>query len=377
MLSGLDTKREIMKRMLICLLYTSLLCIGAQARALFSEDFNAEISVKGRHRQAQTGLPVKHGYDVMPGWTRLGETMPTHFVEHASGDWALMLVANRPEQNVFIQTKGFAANAKGHTYTVSFDLGPAVYQALSQTTAAQDQIAVELLRADATVLQKHRVRPGKWEGKTRFANYLFPYVGDGSGPLRFRISPVYTAGTRFYGAIDNLQVFGSHTEANSAARKRAADAKRARQAVLEAKRRWAQRLEKCSPLEKDWLFQAGNNPTTKRVQQEISWTRQLAERIGQAAEKLDLSAELKQLGTLEKKLQDEAKKASAVDLYLALRRLKRAISFKNPAIDFSKILLVDNPYPGDHHESGHRHGYRAQGAGRLLVLEGLTAGLIL
>jgi len=47
------------------------------------------------------------------------------------------------------------------------------------------------------------------------------------------------------------------------------------------------------------------------------------------------------------------------------------MAFKNPAVDFSRILLVDNPYPGDRHESGHRHGYRARGTGRLLVLEGL------
>lgn len=39
-------------------------------------------------------------------------------------------------------------------------------------------------------------------------------------------------------------------------------------------------IEKRTSLEKEWLFQAGNNPTVQRVQDEIIWTRQLAERIG-------------------------------------------------------------------------------------------------
>ncbi len=106
-------------RLLVCLLYASSFSFAANASPLFTEDFNAEISVKGRHRQAQTGLPIKHGYDAMPGWTRLGEGMPAHFVEHTPGDWALMVVAREPNQNVFTLKKGFAANDVGHTYTVS------------------------------------------------------------------------------------------------------------------------------------------------------------------------------------------------------------------------------------------------------------------
>jgi len=61
--------------------------------------------------------------------------------------------------------------------------------------------------------------------------------------------------------------------------------------------------------------------------------------------------------------------------YLAVRRIKRDIMLKNPVVNFEKILLVDNPYPVHNHESGHRHGYRGfrgEGMGRLLVLEGLN-----
>ncbi len=396
-------------RLLACLLYASLFSFAAHASPLFTEDFNAEISVRGRHRQAQTGLPIKHGYDAMPGWTRLGEGMPAHFVEHTPGDWALMVVAREPNQNVFTLNKGFAANCLGHTYTVSFDVGPAVYQALSQVTTAEEQLAIELLRTDGTVLKRHQVRPGKWEAQRVLRNCSFTYEGDGSGPIRFRISPVFTSGTRFYGAIDNLQVFGSKAEAESAVRKRVAEARRARE-ELERQRRL---IEQLPSLERDWMFQAGDNPTVERVQQEITWTRELAERIGKMSSKLDLTADFKQLRELEERLgaclgiqssrhspcavrpnhrvsgrsygtrsvpttvskhalTEETERTTAGELYLAVRRLKRAITFKNPAIDFTQILVVDNPYPNARHESAHRHGYRASGQGRLLILEGLN-----
>jgi hypothetical protein len=82
-----------MNRAITCILTAATLLHAAQAAPLFTEDFNAEIRVKGRHRQAQSGLPIKHGYDVMPGWTRHGAKMPSHFVERAPGDWSLMVVA--------------------------------------------------------------------------------------------------------------------------------------------------------------------------------------------------------------------------------------------------------------------------------------------
>ncbi len=84
-----------LQRILVCLLHAYLFSTVAYAAPLFTEDFNAEISIKGRHHQAQSGLPIKHGYDAMPGWTRLGDKMPAHFVESSSGDWALMVVANK------------------------------------------------------------------------------------------------------------------------------------------------------------------------------------------------------------------------------------------------------------------------------------------
>jgi len=128
-----------------------------------------------------------------------------------------------------------------------------------------------------------------------------------------------------------------------------------------------------APLERDWLLQAGGKPTAERVRQEIGWTRGLAARLLKDVRKPDLSAELKQLDGLEEDVKDGAQ--SATELYLAIRRVKRAITFKNPAVDFSQVLLVDNPRPNHNHESGHRHGYRGfrkNKTGRLLVLEGLS-----
>ena len=61
-------------------------------------------------------------------------------------------------------------------------------------------------------------------------------------------------------------------------------------------------------------------------------------------------------------------------LYLAVRRLKRRILLKHPAVDFSQVVFVDVPhsYP---HESMHRVFPHAQeNCGRLLLLDGLHPG---
>jgi len=348
------------------------------AAALFTEDFNAEVSTGRRHAQAQSELPIKVTGAVMRGWTRQGGGMPSHFVERAPGDWALMVVAKAAGQNTFTLNKGLAANDRDHIYFVAFDTSPAVYEALSQTTAAGDQLAVELIRADGTVLASHSVKPGKWEGKTVFASHAFSYTGDGSGLLRLRIFPVFTSGTRFYGAIDNLQVFGSAAGAEAALKQRVAAVRQAREAILKEKRELAQLLARCTPLERDWVFQAENRPTVKRARQEIAWARELADRLAKGAEKPDLHAELAQLGQLEAKLRDDAGRADAVavTLYLSVRRVKRRIMMRNPVIDFGQLLLIDQPYPSRggrnwRHEAIHRLGHRAVPGGRLLVLDGL------
>lgn len=65
------------------------------------------------------------------------------------------------------------------------------------------------------------------------------------------------------------------------------------------------------------------------------------------------------------------------ELYFAVRRVKRSILFKNPALDFSQLLFIDQPLPQGPeslHEAIHRMGIMAVPGGRLVVLDGLHPG---
>ena len=71
------------------------------------------------------------------------------------------------------------------------------------------------------------------------------------------------------------------------------------------------------------------------------------------------------------------RKRNAKELYLAVRRIKREVMFKNPAVDFSQMLFIDQPMPQGSestHEAVHRLGMMAVPGGRLLVLDGLDPG---
>jgi len=121
-------------------------------------------------------------------------------------------------------------------------------------------------------------------------------------------------------------------------------------------------------LERDWLHQAGNNPSAGRTRSEIKWTRELAARIKGSFEK-----ELAELAALEKRLAQV--KGADAGLYFLVREIKRRIMFKNPVVDFDKVLFVDMPFPAGSewpHETRHRLGYMTVPGGRLLVLEGLS-----
>jgi len=65
------------------------------------------------------------------------------------------------------------------------------------------------------------------------------------------------------------------------------------------------------------------------------------------------------------------------DFYFSVRRVKRNILLKNPVLDFSRLLLIDQPLPQgpeSRHEAIHRMGIMAVPGGRLLVLDGLHPG---
>ena len=127
-------------------------------------------------------------------------------------------------------------------------------------------------------------------------------------------------------------------------------------------------------LERDWLHQADRNPTPERIADEIKWARELAARIhADFPEKGGSAKELATLAKLEK--QAAELKAPDKDLYFKVREIKRTVMFKNPLVDFDKVLFVDMPYPQGsewHHETRHQLGYMAVPGARLLILEGLS-----
>lgn len=134
-------------------------------------------------------------------------------------------------------------------------------------------------------------------------------------------------------------------------------------------------------LREDWLFQAEEHALVDRARQEIGWARELADRLAKSPQAPKLDGELADLRRLEERLQKLAARADegpdAEKLYLAVRQVKRRILFKNPAIDFSQVLLIDNPYPQGAewpHQARHRNGMMSVPGGRLLVLDGLHPG---
>jgi hypothetical protein len=133
-------------------------------------------------------------------------------------------------------------------------------------------------------------------------------------------------------------------------------------------------------LQSDWLFQAENEPTVKKVFDEIRWARELASRLEMSPKGPNLRNERQELDKLEKetgRLKDDTSDTMVRGLYFAVRRVKRRIVLKNPAVDFTKVLFIDNPYPKGSewkHQARHRDGMMAVPGGRLLLLDGLHPG---
>ena len=133
-----------------------------------------------------------------------------------------------------------------------------------------------------------------------------------------------------------------------------------------------------SPLVSDWLFQAEERPLAERIRQEIGWTRELAARLARNPSSPNLRGDLADLEVLAGQAAAAGSPAlggkTARELYLAVRRVKRSIVFKNPAVDFTQLLFIDQPLPQgseSSHEAVHRLGMMAVPGGRLLLLEGL------
>jgi hypothetical protein len=141
----------------------------------------------------------------------------------------------------------------------------------------------------------------------------------------------------------------------------------------------------------DWLFQAQGRPTPNRIQREIEAAEELIGRMSGRYDKVNLktfSEELARLKQRVSKLSEGTSQARITQTYLAVRRIKRRIIFKNPAIDFSQILFIDQPYPRHpknrpwpydkkagqicSHENSHRNGMMAVPGGSLGILKNLS-----
>ncbi len=139
--------------------------------------------------------------------------------------------------------------------------------------------------------------------------------------------------------------------------------------------------EATAALESDWLFQAEGKKLATRTAEEIRWARELVSRLKQNHKTPSLESELSQLRILQQQLDNQAdNKADQTELkeiYFEVRKIKRRIMLKNPVINFTKVLFIDNPFPQGAewpHQARHRNGMMAVPGGRLLVLDGLHPG---
>ncbi len=119
-------------------------------------------------------------------------------------------------------------------------------------------------------------------------------------------------------------------------------------------------------IENDWWFQVDGKPDLAR---ELARTRAVAARFCRPGDGLDALAG----DAVNPALSPERFK----ETYLAIRRVRRGLLLDNPVIDFTRLLLVDMPYPQGRewqHETRHRLGYMAVPGGQLLVVDGLNFG---
>ena len=120
----------------------------------------------------------------------------------------------------------------------------------------------------------------------------------------------------------------------------------------------------------DWLAQRGTDTCADACRQELTRAERILQRM---ADRLDAAT----LGKWRKTLTEwhgRLAEPASDELYLGLRRMKRELLLADPAIDFSRILCIDNPYVHGSeaiHEIRHRNEDTATPGGRLLVLEGL------
>jgi len=174
--------------------------------AIFSEDFNS-ITQTNTGTQAHTGLTLG-AWDSLTGWTWSG-TNAVHDVDRILGVGKDIAVSFYSNNEITLNT-GFAANASGVVYTMTFDLGPSVWAAAYQASNSTDGLLVSLIRANGTTVASTTQLAGAWNGTSTAQDAMtsrtFVYTGDGTGVVRIKISSINPSADRFGGAIDNIVV---------------------------------------------------------------------------------------------------------------------------------------------------------------------------
>lgn len=191
-------------------LIASLIAVGltaashSHAELLAYYDLNGITNAQISDLQYQTGNQLVFGAE-LTDWTKSGFNA-VHAIQLSGttpggpGNYAIMIFGD----NLITQQTAFAANDTGKTYYASYDIGPTVYANPGQATQAGDQLRINLLRGDNSILASSVVAPGAWQGVQTFSQQYFSYVGDGSGPIRLQMRSEQPGNGRFSGAVDNM-----------------------------------------------------------------------------------------------------------------------------------------------------------------------------
>ncbi|MCU0981973.1 MAG: hypothetical protein MUF25_22700, partial [Pirellulaceae bacterium] len=116
-------------------------------------------------------------------------------------------------------------------------------------------------------------------------------------------------------------------------------------------------------LKADWLAQRGTDACADACRQELTRAERILQRMSERLDPAALGKWRKTLAEWRGRLTEPA----SDELYLGLRRMKRELLLADPALDFSSILCIDNPYVHGSeaiHEIRHRNEDTATPGGR-------------
>jgi len=176
------------------------------AGTIFSVNFN-DFTGSPTGTQYQTGHGIVSGASLV-GWVKEGADA-VRLVNYGAtaANWAVMIQGDE----TITMVSGVDANTDGATYTVSFDVGPAIFDNQGQGTGADDQLAVRVIDEGNDWVEQSTVSPGAWSGSQSFFPYTFEYTGRGTGNIRLQVAAANTTASRFAGAIDNITITSATT----------------------------------------------------------------------------------------------------------------------------------------------------------------------